>query len=140
LHYPTNWFHSAPLTNLSVFVGICQPFILLCVCTKFSTEICVFVHSYCSQQRRANIRFCGLNPCQLRFSSQTSFLIVHTHLLRPKKASVFVNIHFQWHFCKPVFLCVFVRRNVNDFTKTEVYIYGFVHFALESPINLMYII
>ena len=48
--------HTAPLTNLSVCVNICQPFTLLRFCTKTQIEIIVFVGSHCSQQRRKNIR------------------------------------------------------------------------------------
>ena len=48
------------------------------------------------------------------------FLCVRTDLLRPKKTSVFVNIHFEGRFCKPPFLCVFLWSSVNGFTKTEI--------------------
>ena len=49
------WVHTAPLTNLSAFVDICQPFTLLCFCTKIKVELFVFVGSHCSQQRRERI-------------------------------------------------------------------------------------
>ena len=45
------------------------------------------------------------------------FFSVHTDLLRSKKPSVLVNIHFERCFCKPPFLCVFVRSSVNGFVE-----------------------
>ena len=51
------WVHTAPLTNLSVFVDTCQQFTLLHFCTKIQTRIHVFVGSHCSQQRRQKYPF-----------------------------------------------------------------------------------
>ena len=56
-----------------------------------------------------------LSQCCVR--DKFPFLCVHTDILRSRRTSVSVNIHFDWCVCKLVF---FVRSSVNDFTKTEV--------------------
>ena len=66
------------------------------------------------------------------------FSSAQADLLRSKKTTIFVTIHFEWRFCKAPFLCIFVRTNMNDFTKTEIWICVFVQ--IRSSVNWAYVL
>ena len=61
-----------------------------------------------------------------RWRNTASAFVRSYYLLRSKKAFVYANIHFEGRIYKPPFLYAFVRRSVNSFTNTEVWICVFV--------------
>ena len=85
----SGWVHTAPLTNLSVFVDICQPFTRLRFCTKIQATISYLCVHIAHSNGGKNTRFCGFNLFAMLWSRQIS---------------VFVCTHYPLHSREPQFM------------------------------------
>ena len=101
------WVHTAPRTNLSVIVDICQPLTLLRFCAKSQIKIPVlWVHTAHSNGRKISVYVALiLSQCCGRDRYPIWAFILSTAL---EKNSVYLNIHFEGLYLNLRF-CTFLR-------------------------------